>query len=136
MGPEVGLYALHLVHTLRERYWIDAHALGGAAAVEEEAVNRMGPRFPCECISGQQFHGQCCTNCQHHVRLMSHPWHNGLEIDYQMGWVCMALYIMHEVEKCKGESRVSFAGLHGMCECWMDGGYLHRLDGTSEGGKR
>ncbi len=68
---------------------------------------------PCE--SPRAYKGTCCCNCALHKKLMSHPWHNGLPVTHQMGWVCI-LFLDMDAEA----EEVQISGLHGACECWQE----------------
>lgn len=50
----------------------------------------------------------CCCKCVHQLRVMSHPWYNGLPVSHQIGWACVLQ---------KGEAMMLNCE-HGMCECF------------------
>jgi hypothetical protein len=56
---------------------------------------------------------ECCCNCQHLLKVMSHPWVNGLPSTQQVGWVCAVATVMDK--GIAGQFAYVNRG-HGICE--------------------
>jgi len=92
-------------------------ATDGDYAADAPAVERPETRHKPECWDGAprdmddpdgpKWNG-CCCKCVHQIRVMSHPWYDGMPISHQIGWACVLQ---------KGEAMM-LSCEHGMCECF------------------
>ena len=53
--------------------------------------------------------GECCCNCNWHIKDLSHPGTNGKSVSEQRGWICASPEF---------DGMFSGWGEHGLCELW------------------
>lgn len=77
-------------------------------------------------IPGWLQNNECCCNCRHHLKLMSHPWVNGFSITHQIGWLCAVDLVM--TKGVEGQKAQLSQG-HSVCELYQrveDGPFCER----------